>query len=62
VAGYNDFGNYVEICLAPGADPQHLLACAMKDARVRRFEMVEPSLEEIFLETVESTRAVPSHA
>jgi ABC-type uncharacterized transport system ATPase subunit len=34
----------------------------MQRARVRRFEMVEPSLEEIFLETVESTRVVPSHA
>jgi ABC-2 type transport system ATP-binding protein len=62
VAGYNDFGNYVELRLAADADPQHLLACAMQSARVRRFEMVEPSLEEIFLETVESTRAVPSHA
>jgi len=62
VAGYNDFGNYVELRLAPGADPQLLLACAMKRARIRRFEMVEPSLEEIFLETVESTMAVPSHA
>ena len=62
VAGYNDFGNYVELRPAPGADPQHLLACAMQGARIRRFEMVEPSLEEIFLETVESTKAVPSHA
>ncbi len=30
VAGYNDFGNYVELRLAPGADPQQLLACAMR--------------------------------
>ena len=62
VAGYNDFGNYVELRLAPGADPQRLLACAMQRAKIRRFEMVEPSLEEIFIETVESTKAVPSHA
>jgi len=58
VAGFNDFGNYVELQLAPGADPQQLLAQAMRYARIRRFEMVEPSLEEIFLETVASTQVV----
>lgn len=62
VAGFNDFGNYVELSLLPGADPQRLLAYAMMSARIRRFEMVEPSLEEIFLETVNSTRAVTGHA
>ena len=58
VAGFNDFGNYVELQLAYGADPQRLLALVMMNARIRRFEMVEPSLEEIFLETVNSMRAV----
>ena len=58
VAGFNDFGNYVELQLAYGADPQRLLALVMMNARIRRFEMVEPSLEEIFLETVNSTRGV----
>jgi ABC-2 type transport system ATP-binding protein len=62
VAGFNDFGNYVELQLAYGADPQRLLALVMMNARIRRFEMVEPSLEEIFLETVHSTEAVPAHA
>jgi ABC-2 type transport system ATP-binding protein len=62
VAGFNDFGNYAELRLAYGADPQRLLALLMMNARIRRFEMVEPSLEDIFLETVNSTRAVPSHA
>jgi ABC-2 type transport system ATP-binding protein len=62
VAGSNDFGNYVELRLAPGADPQRLLELAMRTARIRRFEMVEPSLEEIFIDTVQSTKAVPSHA
>ena len=42
--------------------PQRLLAYVMMSARIRRFEMVEPSLEEIFLETVNSTRAVTGHA
>jgi ABC-2 type transport system ATP-binding protein len=61
VASSNDFGNYVELRLAPGADPQHLLQVAMRTAKIRKFEMVEPSLEEIFIDTVESTKAV-THA
>ena len=62
VASSNDFGNYVELRLAPGADPQHLLEVAMRTARIRKFEMVEPSLEEIFIDTVQSTKAVTTHA
>ena len=62
VAHSNDFGNYVELRLAPGADAQHLLERAMRTAEIRRFEMVEPSLEEIFIDTVESTKVVTSHA
>jgi ABC-2 type transport system ATP-binding protein len=62
VAHANDFGNYVELRLAPGADPQRLLEVAMRTAKIRRFEMVEPSLEEIFIDTVESTRMAPTHA
>ena len=62
VAGFNDFGNYVELQMAYGADPQRLLAQVMMNARIRRFELVEPSLEEIFLETVSSRRAVAPHA
>jgi ABC-2 type transport system ATP-binding protein len=58
VASSNDFGNYVELRLAPGADPQRLLEEAMRTAKILRFEMVEPSLEEIFIDTVESTKAV----
>jgi ABC-2 type transport system ATP-binding protein len=56
VSGSNDFGNYVELRLAAGADPQRVLAEAMKTSTVRRFEVVEPSLEEIFIDTVEKTK------
>jgi ABC-2 type transport system ATP-binding protein len=62
VASSNDFGNYVELRLAPGADPQDLLQLAMLTAKIRRFEIVEPSLEEIFIATVQTTKAVTSHA
>ena len=30
----------------------------MRTARIRKFELVEPSLEEIFIDTVASTKAV----
>jgi ABC-2 type transport system ATP-binding protein len=58
VAGSNDFGNYVELRLVAGADPQKFLEAAMLTAKIRKFEMVEPSLEEIFIDTVDSNKAV----
>ena len=58
VAGSNDFGNYVELRLVAGADPQKFLEAAMRTAKIRKFEMVEPSLEEIFIDTVDSNKAV----
>ncbi len=46
-----DHGQYVEVRMARGADPQELLRRAVDaGVRVRRFELVEPSLREIFLE------------
>jgi ABC-2 type transport system ATP-binding protein len=44
--------NRAEIALAPGADPQELLAAAIGRLRIGRFEVVSPSLEEIFIEKV----------
>ena len=48
----SSYGNYVEVRLRPGADPQRLLHMAAGRARISRFELVEPSLEEIFIEMV----------
>jgi ABC-2 type transport system ATP-binding protein len=61
VQSYNDFGNYVELKPAPDRDPQELLRLAMQAARIARFEMVEPSLEEIFIDIVDSAKAA-NHA
>ena len=44
--------NRAELRLAPGADTQELLAAAAGRLRVLRFEVVAPSLEEVFLEAV----------
>ncbi len=52
VQTYNNYGNYVEVRMAPGADPQQLLHMVAEHSRVSRFELMEPSLEEIFIEVV----------
>jgi ABC-2 type transport system ATP-binding protein len=57
VQSFNDYGNYVEVHLAPGADPQELLRAASAHARLTKFELMEPSLEEIFLEAIGKTHA-----
>ncbi len=41
-----------EIRLRDGADPQQVLEAAMAKARVTYFDVMEPTLEEIFIETV----------
>ncbi|MGH7781827.1 MAG: ABC transporter ATP-binding protein [Candidatus Binataceae bacterium] len=48
----SDFGNHLEIKLKAGADPQMLLHDAAAAARISRFELMEPSLEEIFIDRV----------
>jgi ABC-2 type transport system ATP-binding protein len=53
VKRHNQFPKYSEILLQDGADAQELLKRAMAaGARVNRFELVEPSLNEIFIESV----------
>jgi ABC-2 type transport system ATP-binding protein len=52
VAKVTDFGQYVEVRLLDGTDPQPLLREAVARLRLRRFEIVEPSLHDIFVETV----------
>ncbi len=55
VRKHDNYGNYVEIQLEEGADPQELLQIAMQTARINKFEIKEPSLNEIFIETVKGT-------
>jgi ABC-2 type transport system ATP-binding protein len=57
VESSNDYGNYVEVRLAPGADSQELLHLAGAHARLSKFELVEPSLEEIFIDAVNRPHA-----
>jgi len=52
VQSIHNFGNYVEVEMKPGADPQQLLLALAARARINRFELAEPSLEKIFIDTV----------
>ena len=47
-----DFGQYSEIRIEPGTDPQSLLRAGMDRLRIRRFEVMEPTLHNIFIELV----------
>lgn len=57
VQSFNNYGNYVEVRLAPGADAQQLLRMAAEHSRISRFELMEPSLEEIFIDVVGRSNA-----
>ena len=61
VESFNDYGNYVEVKLVQGADSQALLRAISRGARVNKFELVEPSLEAIFIDVVKNDE-VTTHA
>jgi ABC-2 type transport system ATP-binding protein len=46
------YNHVAEIRLNPGGDVQSLLLAAAAEARIDRFEVMEPTLEEIFIEVV----------
>jgi len=51
VASVNRFGSGAEAKLKPGADPQEILKAALQSGvQIMRFELLEPSLNDIFIE------------
>jgi ABC-2 type transport system ATP-binding protein len=53
VRRFDDNNRYFEIELAPGADPQELLRrLVAADAHIERFELILPTLHQIFIERV----------
>jgi ABC-2 type transport system ATP-binding protein len=52
VESFKNYNGIAEIKLRDGADAQPLLSEAVGKARITRFEVMEPTLEEIFIETV----------
>ena len=62
VASVDDYGASAELQLAEGADPQALLAALVHErVGLRHFELVEPSLQSIFIAKV-GTDAAVAHA
>jgi ABC-2 type transport system ATP-binding protein len=56
VARVDDQNRFYEVNLAAGADPQQLLRRVVESgATIQRFELVQPSLHQIFLEKVGAT-------
>lgn len=56
IASVTHLGNGIEAKLKPGSDPQEILKAAVQsDVRITRFELLEPSLNEIFIDR--TTRA-----
>lgn len=58
IADYKVYGGHAEIRLHEEADAQELLHAASARARIVKFDLMEPSLEEIFIQTV----GRPAHA
>ena len=58
IENVNHFGAVVEAKLRSGADPQEILKVAIeRGVRITRFELVEPPLNDIFIEKVSSDHA-----
>jgi ABC-2 type transport system ATP-binding protein len=51
IATVSEFPNYIEVKLDEGAEPSALLKQIVGKVDVRRFEVVEPSLYDIFIDT-----------
>jgi ABC-2 type transport system ATP-binding protein len=61
IASYDDAGASAEAQLVPGADPERLLkALVQADVGLSRFEVVEPSLQSIFIARVGADAARPA--
>jgi ABC-2 type transport system ATP-binding protein len=55
IKNFEDHGNYLEIKMKLGEDPQELLEYLIKNKiKINRFEIKEPSLNEIFIGTVKN--------
>jgi ABC-2 type transport system ATP-binding protein len=55
VARVDGYGSYSEIRLEAGADPQAILVAVAGRVTVKRFEIVAPTLHNIFIEKVGAT-------
>ena len=49
-----DHGNELEVELVEGADPQEVIKAAVSELRITQLQLVEPSVESIFIQKVKS--------
>ncbi|MBC8402165.1 MAG: ATP-binding cassette domain-containing protein [Candidatus Marinimicrobia bacterium] len=58
----NDFGRLQELRMEAGTDSQEILAAIMKRTRIEKFEIIQPSLHDIFIRIAGSEAAEAGHA
>ncbi|MDQ1328407.1 MAG: type transport system ATP-binding protein [Candidatus Poribacteria bacterium] len=58
----NDFGNMQELRMLPNCDPQEILSAIMSKTRVRSFDIVKPSLHDIFIRIAGNEEKESVHA
>ena len=56
VNSITEFNNYIELRLEKGADPTAILRKIVEKVNVSRFEVVEPSLYDIFIDTAKVSK------
>jgi ABC-2 type transport system ATP-binding protein len=61
VKEFKKHDDFMEIYPAAQVTMQQLLQAAIKEVSISKFEILEPSLNEIFIETVKKTRGEASH-
>jgi ABC-2 type transport system ATP-binding protein len=62
IARVNDFGNLQELRMLPGADPRAVLLEVLKRSRIQSFDIVRPSLHDIFVRIAAPERQEAPHA
>lgn len=55
IAKYNDYGNYVELELKEEVESQSFLKKIIDKVNIQKFEVMEPSLNQIFIESVKKS-------
>ena len=53
---FDNFGNYVEVQLKKDTNPQDFLNEIVNSIAIKKFEIVEPSLNDIFIESVSNSK------
>ncbi len=61
VRSVTDFGQYQELRLIPGADPQNVLAALVDRTQLLHFEVARPSLHDIFVRIARPHAEEPGH-